>query len=181
MSNLWYLYSFTYTLRLKHSITYGCIRRRALLRRLEVMVLHVDIRDDVVVNQGVLARSEIPRLFLWVVVAAFQPFQFVVEVNHVVGLLITKGSVLVPRQHINQILLLAFLNRLLSMWIIVHLSDWVVKGLLLFDELVGHFFVDGSLPLEIALLVHVLINVALPLSQALRQIVLLRKLPNICN
>ena len=42
-----------------------------LLRRLEVMILHVDIADDVVVDNGVLARTVVPRLLLGVIRPVF--------------------------------------------------------------------------------------------------------------
>lgn len=40
---------------------------RAFVRRLEVMVLHVNVADNVVVDDGVFALAEIPRLILRVV------------------------------------------------------------------------------------------------------------------
>ena len=74
-----------------------------LARRLEVMILHVDVADDVVVCQSVLARTEIPGLFLRVVRAVLQALQLVVEVQDVVGLLVAQCSVLytLNRQMVN--------------------------------------------------------------------------------
>jgi len=39
----------------------------AFLRRLEVMVLHVVITDDIVIDDGVLSGTEVPGLLLGVV------------------------------------------------------------------------------------------------------------------
>ena len=71
-----------------------CCGGGSLAWRLEMMLLHVDVADDVVVRQSVLARTEVPGLLLGVVGAVLQALQLVVEVKDVVGLLIAQRSVL---------------------------------------------------------------------------------------
>ena len=69
-------------------------RLGALFRRLEMVLSHVDVADDVVVDNGVFARAEVPRLLLRVVWSIFKSLQFVLEVQDVVRLLIPECSVL---------------------------------------------------------------------------------------
>ena len=59
------------------------------------MVLLVDIADDIVVDDRVLARSEVPGLLLRVVRPVLETLQLVLEVEHVVCLLVAEGSVFV--------------------------------------------------------------------------------------
>ena len=145
------------------------------------MLLHVDVRNDVVVLEGVLARAEVPRLLLGVVVTLLQALQFVLEVDDVVGLLVPQGSVLVLGQHVGHVLLLGPFNCFLGAGVLVDLRDGVVERFLFFDEFAGNFLVGGLFALKILLLFDVVVDVLLPLGVALGQIVLLRKLPNICN
>lgn len=65
-----------------------------IFRGLEVVLLHVDVADDVVVHDCVLARAEEPRLLLRVVLPVLQTLQFVVEVDDVVGLFVAERAVL---------------------------------------------------------------------------------------
>ena len=130
---------------------------------------------------SVLAWSEVPWLLLWVIITALQTLQLIVEVQNVVSLFVAQCVVLVLGKHINHILLFSSFNCCLSVIVLVHLSDWVVKCLLFLDELVRHFFILRLIALKIALVVHVFVHIALPLIDALGQIMLLRKLANICN
>lgn len=66
----------------------------AFLGWLEVMVLQINVADDVVVCDCVLARAEVPGLILRVVWPALKSLQLVLEVQDVVRLLVTEGSVL---------------------------------------------------------------------------------------
>ena len=52
----------------------------ALARRLEMMIFHIDVADDIVVRQRVFPRSEVPGLFLGVISAILETFEFVVEI-----------------------------------------------------------------------------------------------------
>jgi hypothetical protein len=58
-----------------------------------VVVLHIDVRNYVVVDQGVFAWSEVPRFIFGEVFSVFEALQFVVKVEHIVGLFITKSTV----------------------------------------------------------------------------------------
>ena len=116
-----------------------------------MVLLHIDVGNNVVVLEGVLARAEVPRLLLRVIIAALQTLQLVVEVQHVVRLLVAKRVILILREHINHVLLLSSFNCCFSIIVLVDLSDWVVKSLLLLDELVCHFFILRLFSLEIAL------------------------------
>lgn len=145
------------------------------------MFLHVNVRNDVVVLQCVLSRPEVPRLLLGVVITIFEAFKLIVKVDHIIGLFVPQSGVLVLCQHVNHVLLLSLLNSCLRSGALVHLSNWVVERLLLFDELGCHLFVCGGITLEVALLVNVVVDVFLPIVVAERQVVLLGKLANICN
>lgn len=59
-----------------------------------MVLLHIDVADDVIVGDGVLAWAEVPRLFLRVVWPVLKTLQLVLEVKDVVGLLVAKRFVL---------------------------------------------------------------------------------------
>jgi len=69
----------------------------AFTRWLEMVLLQVDVADDVVVVEGVLARPEVPGLVLRVVGPALQALQLVLEVQNVVSLLDAQSFVLHTR------------------------------------------------------------------------------------
>lgn len=66
----------------------------AFVRWLEMVLLHVDVADDVVIDDGVFALAEIPRLLLGVVWTVLQAFQLVLKIQNVVCLLHSQGFVL---------------------------------------------------------------------------------------
>ena len=45
-----------------------------------MVILHVDIANDVVVDNGVFTGTVVPRLLLWIVRPVFQTLQFVIKV-----------------------------------------------------------------------------------------------------
>ena len=81
------------------------------------MILHVNIANDVVVDDGVLARTIVPRLLLRVVRPIFQTGQFVIEVEDVVGLLIAEGLVLVLSQDFHHVPLLNISDLSFTLWV----------------------------------------------------------------
>ena len=120
-----------------------------------MVLLHVDVRNDIVVAVSVFAGSEVPRLVLWVVIALFQTLQLVVKVEHVVGLLVTESTVLVGGKHVDHVLLLCFLNRCLGRGVRIYLRYRVVERFLLFDELLSNFVVSRSFTLKVPFLLNV--------------------------
>ena len=58
------------------------------------MLLHVNVADDVVVDQSVLSRAEVPGLFLWIVGTVLEALQLVIEVENVVRLLVPESTIL---------------------------------------------------------------------------------------
>ena len=58
------------------------------------MLLHVNVADDVVVDQSVLSRAEVPGLFLWIVGTVLEALQLVIEVENVVCLLVPESTIL---------------------------------------------------------------------------------------
>ena len=59
-----------------------------------MVLLHVDIADDVVVDHGVLTGAEVPWLLLGVVRTVLKALQLVVEVQNVVSLLVPESTIL---------------------------------------------------------------------------------------
>ena len=116
-----------------------------------MMIFLVDIADDVVVDNGVLAGAEVPRLLLGIVWSILEPLQLILKVEDVVSLLVTKSSVLILSEHFNHCLLLVLSNLFLTRWVSKCLCDWIVLHLLSLDELRGYFLVWFSLPLEVFL------------------------------
>ena len=70
------------------------IGRRAFLWSLEVMLCHIDIADDVVVNLSVLSGAEVPGLFLGEVWPLLQTLHLVLEIYNIEGLFISQCSIL---------------------------------------------------------------------------------------
>ena len=58
------------------------------------MLLHVNVADDVVVDQSVLSWAEVPGLFLWIVGTVLEALQLVIEVEDVVRLLVPESTIL---------------------------------------------------------------------------------------
>ena len=58
------------------------------------MLLHVNVADDVVVDQSVLSWTEVPGLFLWIVGTVLEALQLVIEVQNVVRLLVPESTIL---------------------------------------------------------------------------------------
>ena len=83
VSLCWHLHCFT------ANAIFSC-RLRSLAWRLEMMVFGINVADDVVVSIVVLAWSEVPRLLLGVIRAAFETLQLIVKVENIVRLLIAK-------------------------------------------------------------------------------------------
>jgi len=65
-----------------------------LVRRLEVVLSQIDVAYNVVVNDCVFARAEVPGLLFRVVWSVLKAFQLVLEVQDVVGLLDSQSFVL---------------------------------------------------------------------------------------
>ena len=111
------------------------------------MVFLVNVADDVVVDDCVFAGPEVPRFLFGVVRSRLQPFELVLEVEHVVGLLVPQRFVLVLRQLLDNCLLLGLAHLGLSLWVGESLRDWVVLDFLPFDE----FARDLAVRLRLAL------------------------------
>ena len=141
------------------------------LRRLEMVVLHVNVADDVVVHNRVFAWTEVPRLLLRVVGTVLETLQLVVEVKDVVGLLIAQGSVLVLSKSFDRILLLELADSLLSLWIGESLRNRVVLHFLFLDVLRGDLLVRLSHALEVLLGALVCVNFCRPIIVAVSETV----------
>ena len=73
---------------------------RSILWCCEMMLSQINVADDVIVTLGVFARTEVPRLLLWIIISLFKSLHFVLKVYNVEGLLISEGSVLKERMMI---------------------------------------------------------------------------------
>ena len=71
-----------------------------------MMIFLIHVAYDVIIYDRVLARAEVPRLFLWVVGSIFETLQLVLEIKNVVGLLVAKCSVFILCEPLDRILLL---------------------------------------------------------------------------
>jgi hypothetical protein len=151
------------------------------MRGLEVVLLQIDVRDDVVVAVGVLLGAEVPRLLLGIVFALLESLQFVVEVKDVVGLFVAEGPVAVLSKRVDHALLLRMLHPLLLGLILVDLGDGVVDGVVLLNEFVSHLHVRVRLALEVALLILDVAHVFAPLRITVREVGFARKFTDVCN
>ena len=52
------------------------------------MLSHIDVADDIVVDNCVFTRAEVPWFLLGVVRSVLETFQLVLEVEDVIGLLV---------------------------------------------------------------------------------------------
>ena len=100
-----------------------------------MVVLHVVVTDDVIVDNRVLAGSKVPGLLLGIVWAVFQSLQLVVEVKDIVSLLITQGFVLVLSKSLNLVLTLKLPHLVFAVGVSEGLSDRIVLNFLGFHPL----------------------------------------------
>jgi hypothetical protein len=70
------------------------IWRRTLVRSSEVMLGHRLITENVPVHFSVLARSEVPGLLLGIIGSFLESLHLVLEVEHIVGLLVSERTIL---------------------------------------------------------------------------------------
>ena len=77
------------------------ISRRSLVWSSEVVLLHGHVTQDIVVNVGVFAWTEVPGLLFGVVWAFFKSLEFVFKVNYVEGLFVTQSTILLPVNLLN--------------------------------------------------------------------------------
>ena len=61
----------------------------------KVMILHIYVAQDVIVLLRVLTRTEVPCLLLWVVWPLLKALHFALEIQNVICLFVSEGSVLV--------------------------------------------------------------------------------------
>jgi hypothetical protein len=127
------------------------------VRGLEVVLLQINVGNYVVITVGVLFGTEVPWLLLGIVFTLFESLKFVIEVQDVVGLLVSECAVLVLGQGVDHALLLGLLDSLLLVLLFVDLGDGVVDGVILLDKLISDFYVLGSSALEVALFVNLVV------------------------
>ena len=139
----------------------------SLLWGSEVMVLHVDVADDVVVSESVLSGSEVPWLLLGVVWSILKTSQLVLKVQNVISLLVTERAVLVLGENFDEVLILHLTHLLLTRVVRVSLRDWVVHHILLLDELRSDLLVWLWHTLELLLASSIVLKILLPLSIAI--------------
>ena len=60
----------------------------------KVMLGHVDVTDDVVVDLSVLAWTEVPRLLFRVIGSILESLHLVLEIQNVVGLFVSQSTIL---------------------------------------------------------------------------------------
>ena len=145
-------------------LTYGVAWNRSFLWRLEVVLLHINVRDDVIITICVFTRSKVPWFVFGIIISLLEPLELIIKVYNIICLLIPQSSILISCEDISHILSLCLLNSCLRVGIVVYLSDRVVKRFLLFDKLLSYFFVGGRFTLEITFLLYVFIYVGFPLS-----------------
>ena len=61
----------------------------------KVMILNIYVAQDVIVLLRVLTRTEVPCLLLWVVWPLLKALHFALEIQNVICLFVSEGSVLV--------------------------------------------------------------------------------------
>ena len=127
-----------------------------------MVILLIVIADDVVVHDSVFAWTIVPWLFLRIVGSVLQPLQLVLEVEDVVGLLVTEGTILVLRQHFKLALLFDYLYLSFSGWVSEGLCDGVVLDFLALDKLSCNFLVWVSFTLEVLLSIVVSMHLLFP-------------------
>lgn len=73
----------------------------SLSRRLEMVIFHIGVADDVIIYNCVLAGAEIPRFLLGIVGTTFKTLQLIVEVQNVICLFISQSVVFVLSKYFN--------------------------------------------------------------------------------
>ena len=54
-----------------------------------MVLLHINIRNDVIIAKSVFTRSEVPWFLFGIIVSLLESLQLIIEVYNIVGLLIT--------------------------------------------------------------------------------------------
>lgn len=134
-----------------------------------MMIFLVDIADNVVVDNRVLARTEIPRLLLGIVWSILESLELILKVEDVVSLFVTKSSILVLSEHFYHCLLLILSNLLLTRWVSKCLGYRIVLHFLSLNEFRGYFLVWFSLSLEVSLRRIICIYILFPCGVAVIQ------------
>lgn len=123
------------------------------------MVFNRVVANDVVIDEGVTLWSEVPWLLLWIIRSFLKSSQLILEIQYIVCLLITKGTVLILSQHVDEFLLFLLSAFALDSSIGIFLGNRVVTGLLGFDGLVGYLNISWCLPLEFSLLIYIFVYI----------------------
>ena len=126
------------------------------------MVLQVMVADNVVVDERVALRTEVPRLLLGIVRSVLKARQLVLEVEHVVSLLVAEGAILVLGEHIDELFMLFLAILLFTLLVSENLRNRVVTCLHSLHHLVGDFQVRVGFTLELSFLSDVVTDVFAP-------------------
>ena len=157
----------------------GIVLFWSLFRCCEVMFLHVQIAQDVVISIGVFSWAEIPSLFLRIIRSLFQAFHLALKVQDIVSLFVPQSTILVLGQHIDEVLLFKVGYFALVVIVRILLSDWIVNCILLFDKLVCDLFVGYRIELNVLLLVSIFADFILPHLVSVFETQLLLHLANV--
>ena len=76
------------------STYHGRVGNWTILWSSKVMLGHVDVTDDVVVDLSVLAWTEVPRLLFGVIGSILESLHLVLEIQNVVGLFVSQSTIL---------------------------------------------------------------------------------------
>lgn len=133
-----------------------------LFRCIEMVVLERVVTYNIIINHWVSLWSEVPWFLLWVIWAVFKPCQFVLKINHIICLFISKGIVFIFSQLIDKCFFLCFSWFSFCILVRVNLSYRIVPCFLSFDKLICYFYIFRCFTLEFFFLLSVVIYRWLP-------------------
>ena len=120
-----------------------------------MMFFQTVIADDIVINKRISLRSEVPWFLLWVVSSVFQTCQFILEIENVICLLVSEGSIFILGKDIDVIGIFLVSTFSFNGWVFVNLSYRIIPSLLGLDFATGHFNIWVCLALEVILFLNV--------------------------
>ena len=109
-----------------------------------VMLFERIITYNIVINQWVSFRPEIPWFFFGVVRSILQSSKFVFKVDHIECLFITKGIIFVLCKYLYKIVMFSLSCDCFNLFVCVDLRYWVISCLLFLNGFWCNFFVNWS-------------------------------------
>jgi hypothetical protein len=128
-----------------------------------MVFLQAIVAYNIIINQWVSFRSEVPWFFFWVIWSVFETWELILKVKNVVCLFISQCSILILSKHIYIIIILLLSCISFNWWIFVNLSYRIIPCLLSFNFFTCNLNIWICLTLEIILDFNIFAYILFPI------------------